>query len=264
MNEWNEWDPDFVDRSKMFEPLREHAAPLRTYAAWPSREAVDRLLAARAVRTAGGKPLRLVEPQPGGEPYERRIFRRAEMPYRERDWHDFLNALAWLAYPRTKAALNAAHQREDPTEPTPRHTQRGRARDALTLFDESGAIVVSDDASLLEDLRGFRWKRLFWEHREHTREALGVYVFGHALFEKALRPYVGMTAHALVLPRTQSPWRIEDIDALVAEGIGGLASPQALAPVPVLGVPGWFADNAAEAFYDNERYFRPGRMKRPT
>jgi hypothetical protein len=29
--------------------------------------------------------------------------------------------------------------------------------------------------------------------------------------------------------------------------------------LPILGVPGWCADNEREAFYDNADYFRPGR-----
>jgi hypothetical protein len=37
---------------------------------------------------------------------------------------------------------------------------------------------------------------------------------------------------------------------------------KAFSPLPVLGVPGWWAENEQESFYDNRTYFRPGRMRR--
>src|SRR5512137_2858002 len=41
--------------------------------------------------------------------YERGIAASGIVPTREGNLHDVCNALAWLAYPRTKAALNAVH-----------------------------------------------------------------------------------------------------------------------------------------------------------
>ena len=32
-----------------------------------------------------------------------------------------------------------------------------------------------------------------------------------------------------------------------------------LAVVPILGIPGWCADNESEDYYDDTDYFRPGR-----
>ena len=261
-----EWDSGFLERSPMFEPLRAHGAALSAHAAWPSRAALDRLLAGHGVRTGPGLGLRLVDPSAGREAYESRVYRAGELQHREGDWHDLFNVLAWLAYPETKAALNAAHEmsmgalRAGPG--------RGRRRDALTVFDESGAIVASSDASLLEDVRAFRWKRLFWERRERVRASMRVYVFGHAVFEKALNPYVGMTAHALLIEVDDaliaSPLQsqIETVDAVAAARIAAVASPRELSPLPLLGVPGWWAENAREDFYDNESYFRPGRAPR--
>lgn len=267
-----EWDPGFIDRSPMLEPLREHAAALRAHGSWPLRADLQRLVDARAIGTAGGARLRLVAPSDETEVYERRIYLRGEMPHRDRDWHDLFNVLAWLAYPKTKSALNAAHfaasDRERAGRPANgRSMGRGRVRDALTLFDESGAIVTCRDSALLDDLRGFRWKRLFCESRERVRASMRFFVFGHALLEKALRPYVGMTAHAMLLavdpavtaaPPAREP---ETIDALAAREIAALTAPQALSPLPLLGVPGWWRDNEEESFYDNAEYFRPGRTR---
>ena len=35
--------------------------------------------------------------------------------------------------------------------------------------------------------------------------------------------------------------------------------PRDLQPFPILGMPGWDAENAHQAYYDNTYYFRPGR-----
>lgn len=260
----------------MLEPLREPARRLRACPVWPDRDVLQAVLSARGAVNAGSARLRLCAPGADGEPYEERIRVRGEMPFREGDWHDLFNALAWAAYPATKAAINDAHYRaileerarsgRPATGESRGHaTQRGRTRDALTVFDENGAIVISSNASLLEDLRAFRWRRLFVERRDEVRNEMRFYVFGHALFEKALRPYLGLTAHALLLPVDQdlpsqpASRRVEGIDALAAAAVHDMTAPRSLAPLPLLGVPGWWADNERPDFYDNAEYFRRKR-----
>jgi hypothetical protein len=260
-----DWDAAFLERSPMLEPLRAHAASLSSAHDWPDASALQALLARRAVATAGGLPLRLV-PDAGREPYEKRIRERGEMHYRERDWHDLFNALVWLAYPRTKAALNDAQSAALRTEAAAvGASDRGARRDALTVFDENGAIVVSTDPTLLDDVRCFRWKQLFWKRRNELERAMRAFVFGHALLQKALTPYVGMTAHAMLLPVDEDfmarhpSAQTEALDLLAAAAVEQITTPRALAPLPVLGIPGWWPDNAHEAFYDNVGYFRSGR-----
>jgi len=41
-----------------------------------------------------------------------------------------------------------------------------------------------------------------------------------------------------------------------------LTTPRSLSPLPVLGIPGWWSENEAPAFYDDTAYFREGRMRR--
>ena len=51
-----------------------------------------------------------------------------------------LAALAWFAFPRTKAAINRLHMQTFGTAAAGKHG-RGAFRDLLTLLDEGGAIV---------------------------------------------------------------------------------------------------------------------------
>src|SRR4051812_37905863 len=172
------WDAGFFDGSRMLEPFARRAAALRDCADWPSRERLGALLRDAGVRNARGMPLHAAAPAGArGASYETRAHDPGELEVRGGGWHDLMNVLAWCAFPATKAAVNAGHVRA--SGDSSRSGNRGRERDALTLFDESGAIVVSSDADLLDDLRAFRWKRLFWARREEVRAHLRVYLFGH-------------------------------------------------------------------------------------
>ena len=264
-----DWDPDFSQRLPLFSTLSAHIAPLRGACEWPTRELLQQSIDSRGVSTASGKRLHLAAPG-AGEPYEARIYLEGEMQVREGDWHDLFNVLAWLVYPRTKAALNEAHYialDKRARSGIAETGRRGRLRDALTVFDESGVIVAATDSTLLDDLESFRWKRLFWERREDVRRTMRFHVLGHALFEKSLRPYVGMTGHAMLLPVgvdfMQAPLeaQLDILDALAAERVRELDTPRTLSPLPLLGVPGWWRENEREEFYDNAAYFRPGRSK---
>ena len=87
-----------------------------------------------------GSALRFVPPSPAENrygDYEMRVFDSGRVETRPDSKHDLFNALAWLAFPKTKARLNALHAAEIPFE----NGRRGRFRDLLTLIDEGGAIV---------------------------------------------------------------------------------------------------------------------------
>jgi len=268
-----EWDPDFLARSPMFEPLRAPGGELAR-PDWPVRSVLQNLLErdGNPVMTRSGRPLRLV---PAGgrmrsfeERYEARIHLSGEMIFRERNWHDLLNVLVWLAFPRAKAALNARHYAALQAQYSAGAANRGPVQDALTLFDEGGVIVASCDDELLGLLREWRWKELFWSNRTRLQGEMSFFLFGHALYEKALRPFLGVTGRGILLKTepgllAQPPGeQLAVLDSRVAAYIsesGNLAAPRELAVVPVLGVPGWCRDNEREGFYDNAEYFRPGR-----
>jgi hypothetical protein len=216
-----------------------------------SLDALNRAAQGAALRTESGLPVRFVAPAREKEPYELRVFRTGRIETRPDNLHDWFNALCWLAFPRTKARINAMHAAEIPHE----HGRRGRLRDLLTIFDEGGALVVCSSPGLVGLVRDMRWSELFWAHREEVRQAMRFVVLGHAVLEQALEPWPGITCKALFA----SP--AHDGDKQAAAWLADLpagASPRDLAPLPVFGYPGW-ADNARPAFYDDERYFRQGK-----
>lgn len=262
------WNPHFAAQS----PLLEHLGGISAALAgehWPGRARLQELFDIANLRSASGARLILAAPG-GADGYEKRIFERGELEFREGNWHDLFNALTWLAFPRSKAALNARHHAALTEGDAGGVHRRGAVRDALTLFDESGVIVASADPVLLQMIREFRWKPLFWEQREAVISRMHFLPFGHALCEKALAPYVGMTGHGLLLdvgngfsalPLAE---RIAQIDRRVALQLGDLrflSGPRELSPVPVLGIPGWHDGNERGEFYDDSCYFRPGRRR---
>jgi hypothetical protein len=212
-----------------------------------SLDGLNRAAERRGLKTESGKPVRFVPPGERDASYELKVFETGRVETRPDNRHDFFNALAWLAFPRTKARINALHAAEIPRE----GGRRGRLRDLLTIVDEGGAIVHCADPALLRLLTDFQWKALFWENREKVRAAMRIVVLGHAVMEKALEPWPGISCKAIIAPVDADP------DASALAWLGQLrpgASPRDLAPVPVFGYPGWAAQD--EAFYDDTRYFR--------
>lgn len=269
------WNTEYVQASPMFEPLRLHGGAVFD-TAWPGPDDFQRLLDRRdpPVRVASGLPLQIVrqgrKPNSFEEKYEARIFLKGELQVRKDHWHDTFNVLVWLAFPQAKAALNARHYtalREQVAAGAP---NRRPVQDALTLFDEGGVIVTSSDDELLGLLREWRWKELFWGKRERLPARMRFHLFGHALYEKALRPFTGITGRGILLKAEPDllaappAAQLAALDSSVAQHISDprhLIATSELAVVPILGVPGWCADNEREEYYDNTDYFRPGRRR---
>lgn len=260
--------PGYFGATPILEPLRLVGEGLPS-SRWPTREELQIRADKLALHTSSGKPLRFV-PQGGRsrrfeDKYEPRIYLTGEVQTRADNWHDLFNALVWLAFPSTKAKINQLHYEAALIE---EDGLRSRPRDILTLFDESGIIVATDDDGLVELIRDFRWKELFWQQREEVGRHMRFHLFGHSLYEKALFPHLGITAKALILPVETSllnaPLReqLAALDLATAKRLshpGALFDPTLLSPLPFLGVPGWWPDNRNEAFYDNENYFCPLR-----
>jgi hypothetical protein len=204
-------------------------------------------------------PVRFVpqEDLPEGTPYEQHIFATGRCPVRP-GLHDFFNGLVWLQFPQAKAALNRLQAQE-----IARHgigARRGPVRDAITVFDENGALLAAPQP-IWEALLARDWRRLFVELRPLWVQAR-LLVFGHALLEKLVVPRKDLTAHVWCAPAPLG-------SAAGADGwLAALCTPGALAgkpftPLPVLGVPGWCEGNQNFSFYDDSLVFRPRRTQNP-
>lgn len=212
-----------------------------------------------ALNRCGLSPVRFV-PQadlPEGEQYERYISARRQCPTRN-NLHDFFNGLCWLHFPETKTRLNALQAAEIARVGV--QPLRGPVRDALTVLDENAAFLQAPPA-LWQALRDRAWTRLFVDLRAEWAHARLV-LFGHALLEKLVSPYKGITAHVyLANPPMDS---LASLDAWVANDLtpGKLAT-KPFTPLPVLGVPGWWPENVAPGFYADPQVFRPAVPQRP-
>ena len=232
--------------------------------AFPSAAELNSILPP-GLHSKGGKPIRFV---PAGElsavEYEKHVFCTGEVSTRENNWHDLFNALVWSRLPRLKIAMNAVHFEESDSGGD---GSRGKKRDALTLFDESGVIVISTNKDLLGALARKNWKSAFVKYAAAWHDEIRVIVVGHALLEKFLQPYKSLTAHALLLRMDDSPGgsqrkrQLSVIDSLLAERIMDgsiLESPACLSPLPLMGIPGWWPSAEQDSeFYDDRQVFRP-------
>jgi hypothetical protein len=213
-----------------------------------------------ALNAAGPAPVHFVpqEELPAGTAYEQFVFDTRLCPVRP-GLHDFFNGLVWLRFPQAKSALNRLQAQE--IARTGIAGRRGAVRDAITVFDENGALLAAPPP-LWEALQARAWRRLFVELRPLWREAR-LLVFGHALLEQLVVPRKGLTAHV---------WRANaalDSGAAADAWLAAQCSGQALAgkpftPLPVLGIPGWCPESENFSFYDDSLVFRPGKTPEPT
>ncbi len=224
---------------------------------------------ARRVSTSPPSSLPVFAPPddaPDTTPYELHVRRTGRVPTRD-NLHDFFNGLVWLCHPCWKARLNqlqADHITHHGVQST-----RGPLRDALTLFDESGA-VLQLPTPVARDLQARDWSAAFLSQRQ-AWSANSVVIVGHALLEQlTVAPRKGLTAHALWMG-------MMDEGASQRESASGQqhALPNGSAPLslsteqwaskpfvalPVMGVPGWASSQNA-AFYGDAAVFRPPPLK---
>lgn len=203
---------------------------------------------------------------PAGMAYETFIRVQRCVPTRD-NLHDFFNGLIWLHWPLLKLHLNQLQSQAIAHAGVGQ--QRGKLRDAITVLDENGAILRAPQP-LIDALRAKDWQRLMVELRPLWAQAC-LWPVGHALLERLVQPRKPMCAHVLCLPEEAAQglhnaavpraW-----DARMAQDL--LTSAEVLAtkpfsPLPVLGVPGWWAPNENFSFYDDSLVFRGARPTRP-
>jgi hypothetical protein len=184
------WDARFLERSSLLGALRELAQPLLDGASWPTLEVYGAFAEAerqrrapelRAVRFAPPVRRQRASPIELGQLYDGRIALHDEVPCLGSSYHDFLNALAWAAFPRAKRALHARQYRAlaawlpPAAERLP--NRRTREQDALALFDEGGSVLVVTPALAARLTESERPQPLCGERE------VQVVLFGHAIME---------------------------------------------------------------------------------
>ena len=227
--------------------------------------------------TGRGQVLRFVaqDDLPEGMAYETFIARTGGVPTRN-NLHDLFNGSIWLTFPKSKALLNR-HQAQAIDE-AGISGSRGRVRDTITVFDENGAILVTAEPNIGKALVAFDWQRCLVTPRDDWDDPLrpnitakaGVYIFGHALLEQLISPRKPLCAHTLIinvelelfgLPIAE---RMAYLDTYLAARLDEIlqdksVTPRLFSPLPILGVPHFWPDNADPEFYNDTFVFRSGR-----
>jgi hypothetical protein len=234
------------------------------------RLALNAEAAAIGLRNHRELPIRFVPQQylPSDVPYERFISDSGCVPTRE-NLHDFFNALVWLIYPKIKIRLNALQVAELEKFTTPAignssksGLDRGRLRDAATIFDENAALMMTSDASLIDALRAHDWRDVFIRRRSVFGPRCELRLFGHALIEKLVSPYKAITAHVRPLLVKEMFFEMPECDRrawvndTIAQQLADGLTMAGFTPLPVLGMPGWWPCQD-EAFYEDAAVFRP-------
>jgi len=181
-----------------------------------------------------------------GEAYEAFIHRTTMVPTRN-NAHDFFNGLIWLSQPVLKRRLNALQA--DAIARDGIGARRGPLRDALTVFDENGALLLGPP-ELHAALAARYGRRLCVELRPLWRQAR-LLILGHALLEKLLQPRKPICAHVLLVDSIAHAGGQLDAATLAVKPFH---------PLPVLGVPQWWPANEAPGFYADVTVFRPRRL----
>jgi len=188
---------------------------------------------------------------PADMAYESFIFQRKHIPTRN-NAHDFFNGLCWLRFPQTKTQLN--HLQALAIDAQGVGSQRGVLRDALTLFDENAALLFAPPL-MWEALQHKQWQELFVTHRDDWQQTQLV-LFGHALLEKLMKPYKGITAHVLCIPMPDLQTN-DEVDAWLCQQLTAeQLKTKPFLPLPLSGVPGWWPGNQAPDFYEDKKVFR--------
>lgn len=192
--------------------------------------------------------------------FDRLLARTKCIPTRSHSFHDLLGALIWLHFPALKTAIHHAQLASDPMA-------RGPRENAATHLDESGVLVLSSEPKVFEQLAALEWIRVLWERRAELQQTTRFLAFGHGLLDALRDPHprlMGMALFARIAPDRltlpASDFRLF-VDGELAKRLPEfLSEPARLAPLPVLGVPDWSA-NQSRAYYEDERYFRTVRRR---
>ncbi len=212
--------------------------------------------------------------------YETLIADTGQIPTRD-NLHDLFNGWIWLTFPKTKALLNR-YQAEQIAE-LGITGKRGKVRDAITVLDENGAILITCNPSISQALKNFDWQnclvkpRSLWHNfadfdNNNPPQAM-LMLCGHALIEQLVTPRKPLCSHTFILHIKENFFQLsiseqrQQVDELLMQKVDNWlqqadVSPRQLSPLPVLGVPYFWAENANSDFYQDNYVFRSGRQKK--
>ena len=192
---------------------------------------------------------------PDGQAYEDFIFKTAQVPTRD-GLHDFFNGLCWHRFPLAKRRLNQLQAAEIDTQGV--RATRGPVRDALTLFDENVILMHAPEA-VWAALQARDWLKLFVDLRDAWQQ-VHLVLFGHALLEKLVTPYKSITGHVYRIANEVNAHDERALDAWLVQDLQPVKlATKPYEPLPVLGVPGWWAANEARSYYEDTQVFRHKR-----
>ncbi len=205
-------------------------------------------------------------------PYEQFIFQNKQIPSRA-NWHDFFNAAIWSQFPLTKNVFNELHVGQIKTEG---YKTRTAIRDKLTHFDECGLVVFTNNSQYQIDCANHHWHTLFVKNQPAWGTTMLPVIFGHAIWEMLLHPYIGLTGKVRFI-EVSTPtlntlrhniydkrnYHIADqllMEYLLQNTV--LTEKKPWLPLPILGIPNWSIFTQNDDFYANTNYFMPLRKKR--
>lgn len=254
-----QWSNEIVINNPIFTDVLQQFT-LEDCHEWPDTATLNRWRADKTYQFVGNALLEADERY-----YEHFIFDTRQIPTRTENWHDFFGALIWCLFPKTKTLLNQLHMAEIAAYG---QKQRSQLRHKLTLFDECGVLLCLEPEQLVhaELLRGHQWQQSFLAKRSDWWQGIRPVIFGHAIYEMATVPFIGLTAKSwfIEVPAGFSCWSLTDtytfLDEKLAQQIANTATlldNRQLTPLPLLGIPRWYTANAQQAFYANTEYFRP-------
>jgi len=173
------YERDFLSRSPLLRELNDFARPLIDRPGWPTLDEYTAFADAErrsrapelepvcfAPATVGRRRRRRVARELG-QLYDGRIALARQVPCLDASYHDLFNALVWAAFPRSKRALHARQFRALERRWQPGETRlpnRTPEQDALTIFDEGGAVVVGRLAAGETRAEGSAFRAVLFGH----------------------------------------------------------------------------------------------------
>lgn len=192
---------------------------------WPSLDELTALIERERRRRAPQLPsLRCIHCPPRSgrtrrgpltleDTYDASIAARGEIPCLPESYHDLFNALAFAAFPRAKRELHERHYRAlresctGPRDLVP--AERSRERDALTLLDERGGILLIEN-SYRSIWRSPNGRLDLSDARTRCRALL----FGHGVLERLQGGHAEIRTSCLVLWCEELPEEATSLDTV--------------------------------------------------